>query len=114
MKKNTIIYNQYLKKNKPFPNSAALILFLIGTSFALVYGLSNNNNTFQIFAQPAKDYPIPDSNRMFTNDTALIKKIDQPPYMLDLAMVPKDPGRKTSPVCFKLLSRSNQNLALAQ
>jgi len=46
---------------------------------------------FQIFAQPAKDYPIPDSTRMFTNDTAFIKKIDQPPYILDLAMVPKNP-----------------------
>jgi plastocyanin len=91
MKKNTTIYNQYLKKTKPFPNSAALILFLIGTSFALVYGSSNNNNMFQIFAQPAKDYPIPDSTRMFTNDTAFIKKIDQPPYILDLAMVPKNP-----------------------
>jgi plastocyanin len=91
MKKNTTIYNQYLKKTKPFPNSAALILFLIGISFALVYGSSNNNNMFQIFAQPAKDYPIPDSTRMFTNDTAFIKKIDQPPYILDLAMVPKNP-----------------------
>jgi plastocyanin len=91
MKKNTTIYNQYLKKTKPFPNSAALILFLIGISFALVYGSSNNNNTFQIFGQPAKDYPIPDSTRMFTNDTAFIKKIDQPPYILDLAMVPKNP-----------------------
>jgi plastocyanin len=28
---------------------------------------------------------------MFTNDTAFIKKIDQPPYILDLAMVPKNP-----------------------
>jgi heme/copper-type cytochrome/quinol oxidase subunit 2 len=90
MKKKTTIYNQHLMKTKHFPNSAALILFLIGISFALVYGLSNSN-TFQIFAQPAKDYPIPDSSRMFTNDTAFIKKFDQPPYILDLAMVPKNP-----------------------
>jgi plastocyanin len=90
MKKNTTIYNQHLKKTKTFPNSVALILFLIGISFALIFG-SSNNNTFLIFAQPAKDYPIPDSQRMFTNDTALIKKIDQPPYILDLAMVPKNP-----------------------
>ncbi len=115
MKKNTTIYNQYLKKTKPFPNSAALILFLIGISFALVYGSSNNNNTFQIFAQPAKDYPIPDSTRMFTNDTAFIKKIDQPPYILDLAMVPKNPmvGKPTLFV-LNFLQDSDQNLALAQ
>ena len=91
MKKGTVAYNQYPKNTKSFSSSAALTLFLIGTSFALVYEISNNSNAFQIFAQPAKDYPIPDSHRMFTNDTALIKKIDQPPYILDLAMVPKNP-----------------------
>jgi plastocyanin len=90
MKIKTTIYDQNQKKTKHFPNSAVLILFLIGISFALIYW-SSNSNTFQIFAQPSKDYPVPDSSRMFTNDTAFIKKIDQPPYLLDIAMVPKNP-----------------------
>jgi plastocyanin len=89
VKKNTIISNKYVKA-KHFPISMLLIFLLIGICFAFV-NWSYNSNTFQIFAQPAKDYPIPDSQRMFTNDTALIKKFDQPPYILDLAMVPKDP-----------------------
>jgi heme/copper-type cytochrome/quinol oxidase subunit 2 len=74
---------------RPFPHFT-LIILLIGISFAIIYS-STYGNTFHIFAQPAKDYPIPDSSRMFTNDTAFIKKFDAAPYILDLAMEPKNP-----------------------
>jgi heme/copper-type cytochrome/quinol oxidase subunit 2 len=37
-----------------------------------------------------QDYPIPDSTRMFTNDTADIRKVDRDPYILDMAIVPKN------------------------
>ena len=82
--------NKFYKKIKHYPNSILLIFLLIGTSFALIFA-SPIGNTFKSFAQPAQDYPVPDSSRMFTNDTAFIKKIDTPPYLLDLAMVPKNP-----------------------
>jgi len=75
-----------------FSHSITLIV-LLGISFALIHtpGTSNNGNLFQVFAQPVQDYPIPDSSRMFTNDTAEIKKVDLDPYILDLAIVPKEP-----------------------
>ena len=82
--------NKFYKKIKYHPNTSILIFLLLGICFALLLG-SPINNTIKIFAQPAQDYPIPDSSRMFTNDTAFIKKFDQPPYLLDLAMVPKTP-----------------------
>jgi heme/copper-type cytochrome/quinol oxidase subunit 2 len=69
-------------------------MVLLGISFVVVYNFSINSNTnlFQrVTAQPAQNYPIPDSSRMFTNDTAFIKKFDLAPYVLDLAMVPKVP-----------------------
>jgi plastocyanin len=81
--------NKLYKKIIHFPNTT-LIILLLGIGFALIYA-SHIGNSFQIFAQPAQDYPIPDSSRMFTNDTAFIKKIDASPYVLDLAMVPKNP-----------------------
>lgn len=65
--------NKLYKKIIHFPN-ASLITLLLGIGFALIYA-SHMGNSFQIFAQPAQDYPIPDSSRMFTNDTALIKKL---------------------------------------
>ena len=94
MKKN----NTLTTKNKPlikssinFSNSVIVLTFLLfGISFGLMYALPIYN-THKSFAQPAKDYPVPDSSRMFTNDTAFIKKIDTPPYLLDLAMIPKIP-----------------------
>ncbi len=79
----------FYNKIRPFPH-ITLIILLLGISFAIIYS-SIHGNTFQIFAQPAKDYPIPDSSRMFTNDTAFIKKFDAAPYILDLAMEPKNP-----------------------
>ncbi|MGN6624756.1 MAG: hypothetical protein ACTHKK_11495 [Candidatus Nitrosocosmicus sp.] len=82
--------NKFYKKIRYHPNASILIFLLLGICFAAVGG-SNISNTFKVFAQPAKDYPIPDSSRMFTNDTAFIKKFDQSPYLLDLAMVPKAP-----------------------
>src|SRR3954468_1466336 len=84
-----LTYNKLYKKIIHFPNTT-LIILLLGIGFALIYA-SHMGNSFQIFAQPAQDYPIPDSSRMFTNDTAFIKKIDLNPYVLDLAMVPKNP-----------------------
>jgi plastocyanin len=85
----TITTSAFYHKIIRFSNTT-LIILLLGISFALIYA-SHIGNTFQIFAQPATDYPIPDSNRMFTNDAALIKKFDASPYVLDLAMVPKNP-----------------------
>lgn len=82
--------NKFYKKIIYHPNASILIFLLLGICFALLLG-SPINNTIKVFAQPASDYPVPDSSRMFTNDTALIKKIDNPPYLLDLAMVPKIP-----------------------
>lgn len=81
---------KFYKKNRNSPNVIVPMLLLLGISFVLIY-TSPINNTNKIYAQPAKDYPIPDSSRMFTNDTAFIKKFDQSPYLLDLAMVPKTP-----------------------
>jgi heme/copper-type cytochrome/quinol oxidase subunit 2 len=43
----------------------------------------------QAAAQPAADYPIPDAERMFTNDSAIIKKFTLDPYVLDMAQIPK-------------------------
>jgi heme/copper-type cytochrome/quinol oxidase subunit 2 len=68
----------------------ATLVILLGISFAVAYAFTMGNS-FQIFAQPSQDYPIPDASRMFTNDTAFIKKFDLSPYILDLAMVPKNP-----------------------
>jgi heme/copper-type cytochrome/quinol oxidase subunit 2 len=84
-----IIEQAFYTKIRPFPH-ITLIILLLGISFAIIYS-SIYGNTFQIFGQPAKDYPIPDSSRMFTNDTAFIKKFDTAPYILDLAMEPKHP-----------------------
>jgi heme/copper-type cytochrome/quinol oxidase subunit 2 len=52
---------------------------------------SSNNYLHQALAQPADDYPIADAQRMFTNDTAIIKKISLPPYVFDMAQLPKQP-----------------------
>ena len=59
-----------------------------------VYGPigSNSQSTgmrMGIMAQPAGNYPIPDAKRMFTNDTAFIKRFNLEPYILDMAQVPK-------------------------
>lgn len=40
-------------------------------------------------AQPAADYPVPDAERMFTNDSAIIKKFNLDPYVLDMSQIPK-------------------------
>ena len=79
--------HRYTKTEHVLP---ATLIILLGISFAVAYAFTMDN-PFQVFAQPAQDYPIPDSSRMFTNDTAFIKKIDLNPYILDLAMVPKNP-----------------------
>ena len=62
-----------------------------------------------VYGQPAQDLPIPDSKRMFTNDTALIKTFDLDPYTLDLAINPKIPiaGQITS-FAFNLLDKNNK------
>ena len=56
----------------------------------------NNNNPyvpmtdhFHVLAQPASDFPVPDSNRMFTNDTARIQRFNADPYILDTVQTPK-------------------------
>lgn len=60
--------------------------------------LVNNNNPSSLSAvdhsqhalgQPAPDYPVPDSGRMFTNDTARIEKFVADPYVLDMVQTPK-------------------------
>jgi heme/copper-type cytochrome/quinol oxidase subunit 2 len=99
-KENIFIYNKKLipkysnscQEIKNFSHFTTLTI-LLGISFALI-SISSSSNIgilFQVFAQPAQDYPIPDASRMFTNDTAIIKKFDLNPYVLDLAIVPKNP-----------------------
>jgi heme/copper-type cytochrome/quinol oxidase subunit 2 len=90
--KSILLHFNVYQEIKHFSHSPNLII-LLGISFALIYtsGISHISNASQVFAQPAPDYPIPDSSRMFTNDTAIIKKFDLNPYVLDLAMVPKNP-----------------------
>ncbi len=60
--------------------------------------LVNNNNPSSLsivdhsqhaLGQPAPDYPVPDSGRMFTNDTARIEKFVTDPYVLDMVQTPK-------------------------
>lgn len=66
----------------------------LGTLGLLLLNISYISQVFNvqhISAQPASNYPVPDAKRMFTNDTAFIKKIDLAPYVLDMAMVPKVP-----------------------
>jgi heme/copper-type cytochrome/quinol oxidase subunit 2 len=52
---------------------------------------TSDSHLHQALAQPAGDYPIADAQRMFTNDTAIIKKISLPPYVFDMAQLPKEP-----------------------
>jgi plastocyanin len=69
------------------------LLIFFGLGFVLIYTIGSSLNDFNMLtvdAQPAQDYPIPDSTRMFTNDTADIRKVDRDPYILDLAVVPKN------------------------
>jgi heme/copper-type cytochrome/quinol oxidase subunit 2 len=49
----------------------------------------HSNHIHQAAAQPVGDFPIPDAKRMFTNDTALIKRFTVDPYILDMALLPK-------------------------
>jgi len=65
------------------------IIIILGINITIAF--VDNIKNFQVFAQPAQDYPIPDSKRMFSNDTALVKKYDLDPYILDLAIKPKMP-----------------------
>jgi heme/copper-type cytochrome/quinol oxidase subunit 2 len=59
--------------------------------------VSNNNpsslsivdHSQHALGQPAPDYPVPDSGRMFTNDTARIEKFVADPYVLDMVQTPK-------------------------
>jgi heme/copper-type cytochrome/quinol oxidase subunit 2 len=51
--------------------------------------VEENYHLHQAAAQPASDYPIPDAERMFTNDSAVIKKFNLDPYVLDMSQIPK-------------------------
>jgi heme/copper-type cytochrome/quinol oxidase subunit 2 len=65
------------------------IIIILGINITIAF--IDNMKNIEVFAQPAQDYPIPDSKRMFSNDTALVKKYDLDPYILDLAIKPKIP-----------------------
>jgi heme/copper-type cytochrome/quinol oxidase subunit 2 len=65
------------------------IIIILGINITIAF--IDNMKNIEVFAQPAEDYPIPDSKRMFSNDTALVKKYDLDPYILDLAIKPKIP-----------------------
>jgi heme/copper-type cytochrome/quinol oxidase subunit 2 len=43
-----------------------------------------------LMAQPVGNYPVPVASKMFTNDTAFIKRFNTPPYILDMAQVPRE------------------------
>jgi plastocyanin len=85
-------YDKTNNKSKYNQMIITLIVFF-GLSFALIYALGLSFNYFvplKVDAQPAQDYPIPDASRMFTNDTADIRKVDRDPYILDMAILPKN------------------------
>src|SRR4051812_8634835 len=63
------ISNNYNKYNQII----VTLIVTFGLSLALIYALGPSLNYFvplKVYAQPVQDYPIPDSTRMFTNDTA--------------------------------------------
>jgi heme/copper-type cytochrome/quinol oxidase subunit 2 len=74
----------------------SILIFTLCNSFVFD-ALSHNNyqvarenyHLQQAAAQPASDFPIPDAERMFTNDSAIIKKFTLDPYVLDMAQIPK-------------------------
>jgi heme/copper-type cytochrome/quinol oxidase subunit 2 len=70
--------------------------------------LSNDHSQHLVMAQPTKDFPIPDAKRMFTSNTAFIKRFTLDPYILDMAVVPKNvvAGKPTFFV-FNLFSSSS-------
>jgi heme/copper-type cytochrome/quinol oxidase subunit 2 len=66
------------------------ILFVFHTLIYVNYQeVEENYHLHQAAAQPASDYPIPDAERMFTNDSAVIKKFNLDPYVLDMSQIPK-------------------------
>jgi heme/copper-type cytochrome/quinol oxidase subunit 2 len=80
----------------------SIIILVLGLlsfsgSINLVAGNNGHNNNpyvpmtdhFHVLAQPASDFPVPDSNRMFTNDTARIQRFNADPYILDTVQTPK-------------------------
>jgi plastocyanin len=91
--KHTHLTLSPIKLNNPHYQLVFTLLIIFGLGFALIYTIGpllNNFNLPRVDAQPAQDYPIPDSTRMFTNDTADIRKVDRDPYILDLVVVPKN------------------------
>jgi heme/copper-type cytochrome/quinol oxidase subunit 2 len=75
-----------------------LVMSLLSYSGALNSLQVANNNPSSVsivdhlqhaLGQPASDYPVPDSGRMFSNDTARIEKFDADPYVLDMVQTPK-------------------------
>jgi heme/copper-type cytochrome/quinol oxidase subunit 2 len=91
--------------------TSAVVSIMLIVLYAVSIGDINNSSTHDHFAtaQPASDFPIPDSNRMFTNDSSAIHHFVQDPYILDLAQVPKQvvAGEPASFV-FNLLDKSGQ------
>jgi plastocyanin len=86
-------YDKPNNKNKYNQTMIIILIVFFGLSFALIYALGPSLDYFiplKVYAQPAQDYPIPDSTRMFTNDTADIRKVDRDPYILDMAILPKN------------------------
>jgi heme/copper-type cytochrome/quinol oxidase subunit 2 len=75
-----------------------LVMSLLSYSSALnPLQVANNNpsslsvvdHSQHALGQPASDYPVPDSGRMFSNDTARIEKFVADPYVLDMVQTPK-------------------------
>jgi hypothetical protein len=75
-----------------------LAMSLLSYSGALnPFQIANNNpsslsivdHSQHALGQPASDYPVPDSGRMFSNDTARIEKFVADPYVLDMVQTPK-------------------------
>ncbi|MDQ3873623.1 MAG: cupredoxin domain-containing protein [Thermoproteota archaeon] len=75
-----------------------LVMSILSYSGALNPLQITNNNPSSLSAidhsqhalgQPASDYPVPDSGRMFSNDTARIEKFVADPYVLDMVQTPK-------------------------
>ncbi|HJT48778.1 MAG TPA: cupredoxin domain-containing protein [Nitrososphaeraceae archaeon] len=69
---------------------AVLVIGVLSfAGFITVNPQPGHDHIHQALAQPVGDFPIPDAKRMFTNDTALIKRFTVDPYILDMALMPK-------------------------
>jgi heme/copper-type cytochrome/quinol oxidase subunit 2 len=69
--------------------SGALNILQVASNNSFNPSMSIVDHSQHALGQPASDYPIPDSGRMFSNDTARIERFVADPYVLDMVQTPK-------------------------